>query len=108
MQHSGSDPEGSYNLGEAWKVVLRQDPLSEGWGGGGQTFPSTSPESSMGLSGIAEIHFGGTGNRRWEYKIITETVDEQRLNSLGSEGWEVCGVFRRSNEEVWVLKRPSD
>ena len=29
---------------------------------------------------------------KWEYKVTTGEVDEQEMNKLGDDGWELAGV----------------
>jgi hypothetical protein len=60
---------------------------------------------------------------KWEYKLlkfepsvwagkVQDDIIEGELNSLGSDGWEVCGVFDsnmgangKTREIVFTLKR---
>jgi hypothetical protein len=46
--------------------------------------------------------------QQWEYKIKTIYVDEQALNELGKDGWEMCGVSPSSQLYSMALyfKRP--
>ena len=30
--------------------------------------------------------------QRWEYIIITTNINEQTLNKIGEDGWEMCGA----------------
>ncbi len=46
--------------------------------------------------------------KQWEYKIVDlkEGEDVQRLNSLGTEGWELLAVFGfGSGHKTFYLKR---
>ncbi len=29
---------------------------------------------------------------KWEYKVVTETMDGDQLNALGAQGWELVMV----------------
>jgi hypothetical protein len=38
----------------------------------------------------------------WEYRIV-ESLDDDQLNALGAEGWDLAGI----GPAGWVLKRPA-
>lgn len=44
--------------------------------------------------------------QRWEYKTEDRCFDEKRINTLGSEGWELAG-FSETDRGAWhcVFKR---
>jgi len=46
--------------------------------------------------------------QQWEYKIMNSLIDEQALNELGRDGWEMCGVSPSSDLYSMELyfKRP--
>jgi len=47
----------------------------------------------------------------WEYKHLVRELarepapDEAELNALGTEGWELAGVFARGSEAHFYFKR---
>jgi hypothetical protein len=42
----------------------------------------------------------------WQYRVERhETIDEQRLNDLGAEGWELVGIDRSGSGVELVFKR---
>jgi hypothetical protein len=46
----------------------------------------------------------------WEYKVVINPLDEQRLNELGAQGWELLqfdpGVrFGSGTNERYIFKR---
>lgn len=44
--------------------------------------------------------------KRYEYKTVTIGIcDCLDLNQLGSEGWEMCGVFSADYKIVYYFKR---
>ena len=45
--------------------------------------------------------------QKWEYHTVKQP-DFQKINELGSQGWELIIVIRddQSNTSVWVFKRP--
>ena len=46
------------------------------------------------------------GRVAWEYLTLPER-ERERLNALGSEGWELVGVGGDADEGVLYLKRPA-
>lgn len=43
-------------------------------------------------------------HQRWEYRVVaTALVDEEDMNALGFEGWEMVGAVE---DDIW-LKRPA-
>lgn len=46
--------------------------------------------------------------QQWEYKIMTTYIDEQALNELGKDGWEMCGVSSSSDlySRTLYFKKP--
>lgn len=48
-------------------------------------------------------------SKGWEYKIEQKCFDENRINSLGSEGWELAG-YNEGDHGGWhcIFKRPKN
>lgn len=47
----------------------------------------------------------------WEYNIVIKTHSEflrhEELESLGNEGWEMCGVCKNEYSTSFFFKRPA-
>ena len=47
------------------------------------------------------------GITQWEYKTVSPSLEEEGLNKLGAEGWELAGLKEGSgNTTKMIMKRP--
>lgn len=75
-------------IGDGIKRGIEDPPLD---------LPDLSPASQPTANGCVPC--------KWHYLWFDE-FDEQKLNTLGQQGYELCAVVSRNRKEVWVFKRP--